>query len=73
MIVVRFTNIDWDTSDTDDGVEVTQDEVGLPRTVTLEIEEDEMSDEGIESIGATVLSDKYGWCVNSFNYEIVPE
>lgn len=68
-MLVRFTDIDWDTTDEEN--EDIEEDFGnrLPKTVTLEVDDDvELSTEG-----ADVLSDKYGWCVNSFNYEIVPE
>lgn len=55
---VRFFDIDWDT----DGE--TED---LPTETTLEVDDDlDICEEG-----ADVLSDTYGWCVNSFNYEEV--
>jgi hypothetical protein len=53
---VRFYDIDWDT----DGYAV-----DLPSETTLEVDDDlELSTQG-----ADVLSDKYGWCVNSFNFD----
>lgn len=53
---VRFYNIVWDT----DG-----ESVSLPTEVTLEVE----ADINVEYDGADVLSDKYGYCVHSFDYE----
>ena len=60
---VRFFNIDWDT----DG-----EKVDLPLEVIIP---DVETDVDIENEGADILSDKYGWCVNSFSYEyeIFPE
>jgi hypothetical protein len=54
---VRFYEIDWDT----DGEEVSS----LPKSVELVV--DEGVDISLE--GADVLSDKFGWCVNSFQIE----
>ena len=58
---VRFFNIQWDT----DG-----QSANLPTEVTLEISD---SDTDIATEGADILSDKYGWCVESFQFEWVPE
>ena len=52
----KATDIDWDT----DG-----EEVDLPTEVTFEMEDDE--DPSLE--GANAISDKIGWCVNSFSFE----
>lgn len=57
---VRFLNIVWDT----DG-----EQVDLPTDVTLDT--DLENEEDVQYRGADVLSDTYGWCVESFNYEIV--
>lgn len=57
MKKVKFSNIQWDT----DG-----QEVDLPTEVTLEVDDDL----DIAYEGADVLSDKYGWCVFGFDYEI---
>jgi hypothetical protein len=60
---VRFYNIQWDT--TDDDHPKGQD-VDLPNEITLDVDEDtELTTEG-----ADVLSDKYGWCVFGFDYEV---
>ncbi len=58
---VRFFNIQWDT----DG-----QSANLPTEVTLEISD---SDTDIATEGADILSDKYGWCVESFQFKWVPE
>ena len=58
---VRFFNIQWDT----DG-----QNANLPTEVTLEISD---SDTDIATEGADILSDKYGWCVESFQFEEAPE
>ena len=59
MITVHFTDINWDT----DGEFIEH----LPTETTLTMEDD--ADISLE--GANLLSDEYGWCVNSFNFEIV--
>jgi len=56
---VRFFNIDWDT----DG-----EEVDLPLEAYAPNVDNDID---LENDGADVLSDKYGWCVNSFSYEIL--
>ena len=56
MKTVNFYNIDWDT----DG-----EEIDLPTDIILTVDEDaEISLEG-----ADLLSDEYGFCVNSFNFQ----
>lgn len=55
---VRFFNINWDT----DG-----QEVDLPKEVILEVD----GDRDISIEGADELSDKYGWCVEGFDFEIL--
>ena len=56
MRTVNFYNIDWDT----DG-----EEIDLPTDIILTVDEDaEISLEG-----ADLLSDEYGFCVNSFNFQ----
>jgi hypothetical protein len=69
MRVVRFTDIDWDMTDEESEALVEEYGNGLPTIVSLEVDDDVE----LDTEGADVLSDKYGWCVNSFNYEIVPE
>ena len=56
MRTVNFYNIDWDT----DG-----EEIDLPTDVVLTVDKDvEVSLEG-----ADLLSDEYGFCVNSFSFQ----
>jgi hypothetical protein len=55
---VRFYDINWDT----DGASH-----DLPKEVTMHVDDD--IDVSLE--GADALSDKYGWCINSFNFEIL--
>lgn len=54
---VRFSNIQWDT----DGVKVH----GLPKTVTLDVPEHI----DLDSEGGDLLSDKFGYLVESFSYK----
>lgn len=56
-MLVHFLNIEWDT----DG----EDLSFLPESVTLTVNDDV----NVKEVGADILSDKYGFCVNSFNFE----
>lgn len=60
---VKCFNILWDT----DGE--SQDKLGLPDTVTIDM--DEGADVAEE--GADVLSDQHGFCVHSFEFEILTQ
>jgi hypothetical protein len=53
---IRFFNIVWDTDGQD---------VDLPTEATLEVDEDTQ----LETEGADCLSDEFGWCVLSFDFE----
>jgi hypothetical protein len=57
-VKIYITDIDWDT----DGE--SKEELGLPDVVVVtdDIDEDEIAD---------MLSDDYGFCVNSFSIEVV--
>lgn len=55
---VQFSEIKWDT----DG-----EKVDLPSEVILDVE----NGLDVENEGADVLSDKYGWCVESFDFEVL--
>ena len=56
MRKINFYNIDWDTD---------REETDLPTDIILTVGEDiEVSLEG-----ADLLSDEYGFCVNSFNFQ----
>lgn len=57
-MLVKAMNIDWDT----DG-----ESVDLPDEVTVEMDAD--ADLSLEV--ADAVSDRYGFCVNSFTFEIV--
>jgi hypothetical protein len=63
---VRFFNIDWDTSDNSDELAAT-DAPELPEEVILDVPEGT----DLENEGADILSDQYGFCVNSFNFDEV--
>jgi hypothetical protein len=60
-VKVRFFNIQWDT----DGKKIK-----LPLEAVLEVDHDDKDDISLK--GADLLSDKFGWCVNSFQFETVP-
>jgi len=62
---VKFTNIDWDT----DGEEVGD----LPTETVIEVDAADWSEDDIGEFGADWLSDKFDWCVISYNYEVVEE
>ena len=55
---VKFFDIDWDK----DGATV-----DLPQDIVLTVDDDV----DLESDGADELSNKFGFCVNSFNFRIV--
>jgi hypothetical protein len=56
---VHFYNIQWDT----DGEEVES----LPEETTIDV----YVNADITMDGADILSDKFGWCVNSFQFKIL--
>ena len=64
-MLVKFFDIDWDTTDDNEDNDWNvrnHHNLNLPKEVVLEVEEtSEMAD---------VLSDAYGYCVNSFNFEV---
>lgn len=55
---IKFSEIEWQT----DG-----EEVELPSSVVLEVSDDF----DVEENGADLLSDKYGWLVESYLWESV--
>lgn len=59
MAKVKFFDIEWDT----DGA--SREECGLPSECILEMD----ADTDVEEQGADHLSDKYGFCVKSFNFD----
>jgi len=58
---IRFMDIKWDT----DGH--SPKDLGLPEEVILPVG-DEVD---LDTEGADVLSDEYGWCVFSFDWEMI--
>jgi hypothetical protein len=60
MTTYRVTNIDYDT----DGEDVD----GLPTELDVDLEDD--ADPSLEL--ADAISDKTGWCVNTFSFDVVP-
>lgn len=58
-IKVKFSNIEWDTEG---------EEVDLPEEVELEVP----PDVDLDSVGADLLSDKFGWAVRGFKFEKLP-
>ena len=62
MKKIRFLDIKWDT----DGAE--PKECGLPSKCVMEVDDDT----DVAEQGADCLSDKYGFCVESFNFEEIP-
>lgn len=52
----EVTDIEWDT----DGEEVE----GLPASVTIEIDEDDIDPDDEESSVVDAVSDEHGWCID---------
>ena len=61
---VKVTDIVYDTES--DGVIYDATELKLPTELEIEL----VGDNDIESEIADAISDKTGWCVQGFNYEI---
>ena len=57
-MIVTFTKIVWDTEGAD---------VDLPKEVEMKLDDTHTD---IELEGADLLSDKFGWCVESFKFKI---
>lgn len=64
---VKVTDIVYDTRDICDGHKWDQNELELPSEMIVEV--DGIID--IESEVADAISDKTGWCVEGYNYEII--
>jgi len=64
---VKVTDIVYDTRDICDGHQWDQNELDLPSEMIVEV--DGIID--VESEIADAISDRTGWCVEGFNYEIV--
>ena len=60
-----ITDIDWDT----DGEETQE----LPKNVTFEMDYDEDYGAELDQDAGDELSDRYGFCINSFNAEYYDE
>ena len=60
---VRFYDISWDTSDNSDDTTPPD----LPNECCLDVDDDV----DLEESGADKLSDEFGFCVYSFNYEVL--
>lgn len=57
-MLVRFFNIQWDFDEQD---------VDLPKETQIIVDNDTQ----LEFEGADTLSDKFGYCVHSFEYEVL--
>jgi len=64
---VKVTGIVYDTRDICDGHQWDQNELDLPSEMIVEV--DGIID--VESEIADAISDRTGWCVEGFNYEIL--
>jgi hypothetical protein len=64
---IKVTDIVYDTRDICDGHEWDQNELGLPSEMIVDV--DGIID--VESEIADSISDKTGWCVEGYNYEIL--
>ena len=64
---IKVTNIVYDTRDICDGHRWDQNELELPSEMIVEV--DGIID--IESEVADAISDKTGWCVEGYNYEVI--
>ena len=61
--IVRISNIEWDTDN-----EICM----LPTTIDFPIDyNDNITDAEIEDCMPDILSDEWGWCVISYEYEII--
>ena len=66
-MIIHVYDIEWDLTDEETGREVDAEEEGLPEEVDLEIDDDE----DVNTEVANQLSDDYGFCVKSFNTEVM--
>jgi hypothetical protein len=64
---VLVTDIVYDTRDICDGHQWDQNELDLPSEFTIEL----VGDNDVENEIADTISDLTGWCVGSYNYEIL--
>ena len=64
---IKVTDIVYDTRDIWDGHKWDQNELELPNEMILIVD----SRLDVESEIANAISDKTGWCVEGYNYEIL--
>lgn len=64
---VKFKKIKWDTGTDHNGKKLSAKACNLPTHCTLNVDKDCE----VEYEGADVLSNKFGFCVFSFEYEII--
>jgi len=64
---VKVTDIVYDTRDICDGHKWDQNELELPTEMILIVD----SSLDVESEIADAISDKTGWCVEGYNYEVL--
>lgn len=65
---IRFFNIVWDFDDDEEPNDDLPTEVVLDRDDQGDLLDDDFDP---DEQGADLLSDKYGWCVQSFDFEVV--
>lgn len=66
-MIIHVYDIEWDLVDEETGREVDTEEEGLPEEIDLDIDDDE----DVNTEVANQLSDDYGFCVKSFNTEVM--
>lgn len=64
---VELFDIQWDTQSDDDGLTPPAEELGLPLSHTVEVDDDF----DVVNEGADLLSDKFGYCVFGFQFDIL--
>ena len=65
---VRCFSIVWDTYDEDSGESLSAEDCGLPTECVIETD---LSYDELDTCLAGLLSDKYGFCVNGLDFEIL--
>ena len=60
-MLVKFSHIDWDTSSDDENDDVPV----LPKEITIEVDDDV----NVDTEGADILSDHFGFCINGFSWD----
>jgi len=66
-MIIHVYDIEWDLVDEETGRVVDREEEGLPEEIDLDIDDDE----DVNTEVANQLSDDYGFCVKSFNTEVM--